>query len=162
MNTFIPKPEDKFTFGLWTVGSIGRDPFGGPVRDPKTPAELVYLLGEVGAYGVNFHDNDLIPIDATPAEEAAIKRDFRKALDETGLVVPMATTNLFGDPVFKDGAFTSNDPKVRAYALQKTMRAIDLGVEFGAKVYVFWGDARAQRPTAAKAQLRLSNATAKR
>lgn len=139
MNTFNPKPEDKFTFGLWTVGSIGRDPFGGPVRDPKTPAELVYLLGEVGAYGVNFHDNDLIPIDATPAEEAAIKRDFRKALDETGLVVPMATTNLFGDPVFKDGAFTSNDPKVRAYALQKTMRAIDLGVEFGAKVYVFWG-----------------------
>jgi xylose isomerase len=100
---------------------------------------LVYLLGEVGAYGVNFHDNDLIPIDATPAEEAAIKRDFRKALDETGLVVPMATTNLFGDPVFKDGAFTSNDPKVRAYALQKTMRAIDLGVEFGAKIYVFWG-----------------------
>ncbi len=139
MNTFIPKPEDKFTFGLWTVGSIGRDPFGGPVRDPKTPAELVYLLGEVGAYGVNFHDNDLIPIDATPAEEAAIKRDFRKALDDTGLVVPMATTNLFGDPIFKDGAFTSNDPKVRAYALQKTMRAIDLGVEFGAKIYVFWG-----------------------
>ena len=139
MNTFIPKPEDKFTFGLWTVGSTGRDPFGGPVRDAKTPAELVYLLGEVGAYGVNFHDNDLIPIDATPAEEAAIKRDFRKALDETGLVVPMATTNLFGDPVFKDGAFTSNDPKVRAYALQKTMRAMDLGVEFGAKIYVFWG-----------------------
>ena len=139
MKTFIPKPEDRFTFGLWTVGSTGRDPFGGPVRAPKTPAELVYLLGEVGAYGVNFHDNDLIPIDATPAEEAAIKRDFRKALDDTGLVVPMATTNLFGDPVFKDGAFTSNDPKVRAYALQKTMRAIDLGVEFGAKIYVFWG-----------------------
>ena len=139
MKTFIPKPEDKFTFGLWTVGSTGRDPFGGPVRDSKTPAELVYLLGEVGAYGVNFHDNDLIPIDATPAEEAAIKRDFRKALEDTGLVVPMATTNLFGDPVFKDGAFTSNDPKVRAYALQKTMRAIDLGVEFGAKTYVFWG-----------------------
>ena len=139
MNTFLPKPEYKFTFGLWTVGSIGRDPFGGPVRDPKTPAELVHLLAEVGAYGVNFHDNDLIPIDATPAEEEAIKRDFRKALDETGLVVPMATTNLFGDPIFKDGAFTSNDPKVRAYALQKTMRAIDLGVEFGAKIYVFWG-----------------------
>ena len=139
MNTFIPRPEDKFTFGLWTVGSGGRDPFGSPVRDPKTPAELVYLLSEVGAYGVNFHDNDLIPIDATPSEEAAIKREFRKALDETGLVVPMATTNLFGDPVFKDGAFTSNDPKVRAYALQKTMRAMDLGVEFGAKIYVFWG-----------------------
>lgn len=139
MNTFLPKPEDKFTFGLWTVGSTGRDPFGGPVRDPKTPAELVHLLAEVGAYGVNFHDNDLIPIDATPAEEESIKRDFRKALDDTGLVVPMATTNLFGDPIFKDGAFTSNDPKVRAYALQKTMRAIDLGVEFGAKIYVFWG-----------------------
>lgn len=139
MNTFLPKPEDKFTFGLWTVGSTGRDPFGGPVRDPKTPAELVHLLAEVGAYGVNFHDNDLVPIDATPAEEEAIKRDFRKALDDTGLVVPMATTNLFGDPIFKDGAFTSNDPKVRAYALQKTMRAIDLGVEFGAKIYVFWG-----------------------
>jgi len=139
MTTFLPKPEHKFTFGLWTVGSIGRDPFGSAVRDPKTPAELVYLLGEVGAYGVNFHDNDLIPIDATPSEEETIKKDFRKALADTGLVVPMATTNLFGDPIFKDGAFTSNDPKVRAYALQKTMRAIDLGVEFGAKVYVFWG-----------------------
>lgn len=139
MTTFKPLPEHKFTFGLWTVGSIGRDPFGSPVREPKTPAELVYLLGEVGAYGVNFHDNDLIPIDATPSEAEAIKKDFRKALDDTGLVVPMATTNLFGDPVFKDGAFTSNDPKVRAYALQKTMNAIDLGVEFGAKTYVFWG-----------------------
>lgn len=136
---YSPCPEHKFTFGLWTVGSVGRDPFGGPVRDPKTPADLVRLLGEVGAYGVNFHDNDLIPIDATPAEAQAIKREFRKALDETGLVVPMATTNLFGDPVFKDGAFTSNDPRVRAYALQKTMQAIDLGVEFGAQVYVFWG-----------------------
>ena len=139
MSEYTPKPEHKFTFGLWTVGSTGRDPFGGPVRPPKTPAELVYLLGEVGAYGVNFHDNDLIPIDATPAEEAAIKKEFRQALDDTGLVVPMATTNLFGDPVFKDGAFTSNDARVRAYALQKTMRAIDLGVEFGAKIYVFWG-----------------------
>jgi xylose isomerase len=139
MKTFSPKPEDKFTFGLWTVGSTGQDPFGSEVRGHKTPAELVYLLGEVGAYGVNFHDNDLIPIDATPAEEALIKRDFRKALQETGLVVPMATTNLFGDPIFKDGAFTSNDPKVRAYALQKTMRAMDLGAEFGAKIYVFWG-----------------------
>ena len=139
MTSFKPKPEHKFTFGLWTVGSTGRDPFGGPVREPKTPAELVYLLGEVGAYGVNFHDNDLIPIDATPAEEETIKKDFRKALNETGLIVPMATTNLFGDPIFKDGAFTSNDSKVRAYALQKTMRAMDLGVEFGANLYVFWG-----------------------
>ncbi len=136
---YDPKPEHKFTFGLWTVGNRGRDPFGSEVRHPKTPAELVHLLGEVGAYGVNFHDNDLIPIDATAAETKAIKKDFRKALNETGLVVPMATTNLFYDPIFKDGAFTSNDPNVRAYAIQKTMKAIDLGVEFGAKIFVFWG-----------------------
>jgi xylose isomerase len=153
MAQFTPKPEDKFTFGLWTVGSIGRDPFGGPVREAKTPAELVYLLGEVGAYGVNFHDNDLIPIDATPAEAEALKKNFRKALKDTGLVVPMATTNLFGDPVFKDGAFTSNDPKVRAYALQKTLRAIDLGVEFGAKVYVFWGGREGTETDSSKSAL---------
>lgn len=139
MAIYNPKPEHKFTFGLWTVGNRGRDPFGSEVRDPKTPSELTYLLSEVGAYGVNFHDNDLIPIDATPSEAQSIKRDFRKALDDTGLVVPMATTNLFYDPIFKDGAFTSNDSKVRAYALQKTMNAIDLGVEFGAKIIVFWG-----------------------
>ena len=139
MSDYTPKPEHKFTFGLWTVGNSGRDPFGGPTRESKTPAELVYLLGEVGAYGVNFHDNDLIPIDATPAEAAAIKKDFRKALDDAGVVVPMATTNLFSDPIFKDGAFTSSDPKVRAYAIQKTMKAIDLGIEFGATNYVFWG-----------------------
>ncbi|MBI3151954.1 MAG: xylose isomerase [Chloroflexi bacterium] len=139
MSDYTPQPENKFTFGLWTVGNIGRDPFGGPVREQKTPADLVRLLGEVGAYGVNFHDNDLIPIDVMPSEAEAIKKDFREALDETGIVVPMATTNLFSDPIFKDGAFTSNDPKVRAYALQKTMNAIDLGVEFGAKIYVFWG-----------------------
>ncbi|HPV08896.1 MAG TPA: TIM barrel protein, partial [Aggregatilineales bacterium] len=136
---YEPKPEHKFTFGLWTVGNIGRDPFGGPVRDPLSPVDLVHLLAEVGAYGVNFHDNDLVPIDATPAERDRIVCEFRDALEATGLVVPMATTNLFTDPAFKDGAFTSNDPKVRAYALQKTMQAMDLGVELGAKVYVFWG-----------------------
>jgi xylose isomerase len=151
--TYNPKPEDKFTFGLWTVGSIGRDPFGAQVRDPKTPAELVYLLGEVGAYGVNFHDNDLIPIDATPAEADQIKKDFRKALEATGLKVPMATTNLFYDPIFKDGAFTSNDAKVRAYAIQKTMKAIDLGAEFGAKVYVFWGGREGTETDASKSAL---------
>jgi len=139
MSDFSPTPEQKFTFGLWTVGNRGVDPFGSATRPHKSPAELVYLLAEVGAYGVNFHDNDLIPIDATPAEAEAIKKDFRKALVETGLVVPMATTNLFSDPIFKDGAFTSSDAKVRAYALQKTMNAIDLGIEFGAKTYVFWG-----------------------
>jgi xylose isomerase len=139
MSDYSPKPENKFTFGLWTVGNIGRDPFGGPVREQKSPAELVRLLGEVGAYGVNFHDNDLIPIDATPAERDQILKDFKKALADTGIVVPMATTNLFSEPIFKDGAFTSNDSKVRAYALQKTMNAIDLGIELGAKIYVFWG-----------------------
>lgn len=139
MSNYQPKPEDRFTFGLWTVGNIGRDPFGEPVRKPLSPVEIVHLLAEVGAYGVNFHDNDLVPIDATPAERDAIVRDFKAALKETGLVVPMATTNLFNDPAFKDGAFTANDPQVRAYALHKTMRAIDLGVECGASTYVFWG-----------------------
>jgi len=150
MSDYTPKPQNKFTFGLWTVGSRGTDPFGGPVREHKTPAELVYLLGEVGAYGVNFHDNDLIPIDATPAQAEAIKKDFRKALADTGLKVPMATTNLFSDPIFKDGAFTSNDSKVRAYALQKTMNAMDLGVEFGAKTYVFWGGREGTETDASK------------
>jgi xylose isomerase len=139
MSDYSPKPEHKFTFGLWTVGNRGADPFGSATRGQKSPADLVYLLGEVGAYGVNFHDNDLIPIDATPAEANLIRKSFRAALSQTGLVVPMATTNLFSDPIFKDGAFTSNQAKVRAYALQKTMKAIDLGVEFGARIYVFWG-----------------------
>ncbi len=147
---YNPQPEHKFTFGLWTVGSVGRDPFGEPVRAPLSPVELVHLLAEVGAYGVNFHDNDLVPIDATPAERDRIVADFKKALTETGLVVPMATTNLFGDPAFKDGAFTSNDPQVRAYALHKTMHAIDLGVELGATVYVFWGGREGVESDAAK------------
>ena len=137
---YAPTPDNKFTFGLWTVGNIGRDPFGEPVRAPRSPAELVRLLGEVGGvYGVNFHDNDLIPLDTTSVDRDRIVRDFKAALNETGIVVPMATTNLFTDPAFKDGAFTSNDPKVRAYALQKTIHAIDLGVELGANIYVFWG-----------------------
>jgi xylose isomerase len=147
---FQPKPENKFTFGLWTVGNVGRDPFGEPVRERMTPVELVHLLAEVGAYGVNLHDNDLVPIDATPVERDRIVADFKKALADTGLVVPMATTNLFSDPAFRDGAFTSNDPKVRAYALQKTMRAIDLGVELGAGVYVFWGGREGIESDAAK------------
>src|SRR5512142_217346 len=147
---YQPKREDKFTFGLWTVGNPGRDQFGEAVRGRLSPVDIVHLLAEVGAYGVNFHDNDLVPIDATPAERDAIVRDFRRALETTGLVVPMATTNLFGDPAFKDGAFTANDPQVRAYALQKTMRAIDLGVELGARVYVFWGGREGTETDAAK------------
>ena len=147
---YSPKPEHKFTFGLWTVGNVGRDPFGEAVREQKSPDELVYLLGEIGAYGVNFHDDDLIPIDVTEAERNRIVSNFKKALNDTGIVVPMATTNLFSDPAFKDGAFTSNDPKVRAYALQKTMNAMDLGVEFGAKVYVFWGGREGTETDASK------------
>lgn len=150
MANYEPKPEHKFTFGLWTVGNPGRDPFGDATRERKSPIELVHLLSEVGAWGVNFHDNDLVPIDATPAERDQIVKGFKKALDETGLVVPMATTNLFYDPAFKDGAFTSNDPAVRAYALQKTMNAIDLGVECGATTYVFWGGREGVETDAAK------------
>ena len=139
MSNYTPTPENKFTFGLWTVGNPGRDPFGDPVRDALSPVEIVHMLAEVGAWGVNFHDNDLVPITATPAERDKIVRDFKQALAETGIVVPMATTNLFTDPAFRDGAFTSNDPEVRAYALHKTLHAIDLGVELGARIYVFWG-----------------------
>lgn len=136
---YEPQPDHKFTFGLWTVGNVGGDPFGSPVRRRLSPVEIVALLAEVGAYGVNFHDNDLVPIDASWAEREQIVSEFEKALDETGLVVPMATTNLFSHPAFRDGAFTSGDSSVRAYALRKTMDAIDLGVELGATTYVFWG-----------------------
>ncbi len=138
-DSLIPKKEDKFTFGLWTVGNPGRDPFGDPTREVVSPVTIVRRLAKLGAYGVNFHDNDLVPIDATPADRAQIIKAFRAALNETGMVVPMATTNLFSDPVFKDGAFTSSDPRVRLYTIQKTMNAMDLGAEFGAKLYVFWG-----------------------
>jgi xylose isomerase len=135
---YEPRPEHKFTFGLWTVGNLGRDPFGDAVREPLSPAERVDLLGEVGAWGVNFHDNDLVPIDATPAQRDQIVCTFRKACERNHIVVPMATVNLFFHPVFRDGAFTANDPEVRAYALQKTLRAMDLGAELGAKVFVLW------------------------
>jgi xylose isomerase len=148
--TYNPTSSDKFTFGLWTVGNTGRDTWGEPVRQPLSAPEIVHLLAEAGAYGVNFHDNDLVPIDATAAERDRIVSEFKAALSETGLVVPMATTNLFSDPAFKDGAFTSNDPQVRAYALQKTMHAIDLGVELGAQVYVFWGGREGAESDAAK------------
>jgi len=137
--SYLPKPEDKFTFGLWTVGNRGRDPFGDAVRESKSPVQLVELLAEVGAYGVNFHDNDLVPIDATPGERDQIVSDFKKACSDNGIKVPMATVNLFYEAVFRDGAFTANDAKVRAYAVQKTMRAMDLGAEFSAETFVLWG-----------------------
>jgi len=138
-DSYQPKPEHKFTFGLWTVGNRGRDPFGDAVRDTLPPVDAVKLLAEVGAWGVNFHDNDLVPIDATTAERDRIVRDFRTACESSGIVVPMATVNLFYDPAFRDGAFTANDAEVRAYSIQKTMRAMDLGAELGAKIFVLWG-----------------------
>ena len=136
---FAPRPEDRFSFGLWTVANRGRDPFGDVVRDVLAPVDAVAMLAEVGAWGVNLHDNDLVPIDATTAERNRIVHDFARACERHGLVVPMATVNLFYDPVFRDGAFTANDPRVRAYAVQKTMQAMDLGAELGAKIFVLWG-----------------------
>ncbi len=156
VDSYQPKPEHKFTFGLWTVGNPGADAFGQLLRSKLSPVEIIYLLAEVGAYGVNLHDNDLVPIDATPAERDRVAAEFQHALRATGLVVPMATTNLFADPAFKDGAFTANDPKVRAYARQKTMRAIDLAVELGAEVYVFWGGREGVESDASKDPLAAS------
>ena len=147
---YAPRPEHHFTFGLWTVGNTGRDPFGDAVRPPMSPTKIVRKLAELGAYGVNLHDDDLIPRDASAADRERIVREFKSALADSGLRVPMATTNLFGDPVFRDGAFTSADARVRAYALQKTMRAIDLGVELGAETYVFWGGREGVETNAAK------------
>lgn len=138
-NAYQPTPEDRFTFGLWTVANPGRDPFGDAVRTGYSPVEAVKMLAEIGAYGVSLHDNDLVPIDATPGERDRIVNEFKRALEETGMKLPMATVNLFTHPVFKDGAFTSNDPRVRAYAIQKTTDAIDLGVELGASIFVLWG-----------------------
>ena len=149
-NNFRPTPADKFTFGLWTVGNRGRDPFGDFVRPTLDPVTAVKRLAEIGAWGVNFHDNDLVPADASAAERDHIVKNFRDVLDSEGLKVPMATTNLFTDPVFKDGGFTSHSAGVRAYALQKTMRAMDLGVELGATTYVFWGGREGAEVDAAK------------
>ncbi len=139
MDPFAPQRADKFSFGLWTVGNPGRDPFGEPVRPTLDPNHLVRKLAECGAYGVNLHDDDLVPFGSSAAERDRIVAAFQKTLADTGMVVPMATTNLFTQPIFKDGAFSANDPQVRAFALQKTMRAIDLGAQLGAKIYVFWG-----------------------
>ncbi|MEV4099614.1 xylose isomerase [Nonomuraea sp. NPDC049649] len=149
-DSLTPRPEHKFSFGLWTVGWQGRDPFGDATRAPLDPVESVNRLAELGAYGVTFHDDDLIPFGSSDTKrESHIKR-FRQALDAAGLVVPMATTNLFTHPVFKDGAFTANDRDVRRFALRKTIRNIDLAVELGAKVYVAWGGREGAESGAAK------------
>ena len=147
---FAPRPEHRFTFGLWTVGNRGRDPFGHETRPPLDPVETVHRLADLGAYGVNLHDDDLVPPGSTADERDRIVSSFRAALDATGLRVPMATTNLFSDPVFADGAFTANDPDVRRYAMHKTLRAIDLGAELGATTYVMWGGREGVECDAAK------------
>ncbi|MDQ1641444.1 MAG: xylose isomerase [Actinomycetota bacterium] len=150
MSDLRPTPDDKFTFGLWTVGWQARDPFGDATRPPIDPVETVHRLADMGAYGVTFHDDDLIPFGSEDtARDEHIKR-FRAALDETGLVVPMVTTNLFTHPIFKDGGFTSNDRAIRRYALRKVMRNIDLAAELGASTYVFWGGREGAETDAAK------------
>jgi xylose isomerase len=134
-----PTKADQFSFGLWTVGWPARDPFGDATRPPLDPAEIVYRLAERGAYGVTFHDDDLIPFGSDDTARTDHIGRFRKALDETGLIVPMATTNLFTHPIFKDGGFTSNDRQVRRFALRKVARNLDLAAELGAHTYVLWG-----------------------
>src|SRR5215207_11586297 len=138
-DALTPEPEHRFTFGLWTVGNPGRDPFGGPTREPVDPVDSVHKLAELGAWGVSLHDDDLIPWGVSAAERRQIVDRFKATLEETGMGVGMATTNLFGHPAFKDGAFVSNDRRVRRAAIGKAMRSIDLGAELGAEVYVCWG-----------------------
>jgi xylose isomerase len=145
-----PTKADHFTFGLWTVGWPARDPFGDPTRPPLDPVESVHRLAELGAYGVTFHDDDLIPFGSDDAAREKLIARFQQALDETGLVTPMMTTNLFTHPVFKDGAFTSNDRDIRRFALRKTMRNLDLAAQLGAKTYVFWGGREGAESDAAK------------
>jgi xylose isomerase len=136
---FTARPEDKFSFGLWTIGNRGRDPFGEAVRPKIEITDMLKGLADLGVYGVSFHDDDLMTFGAPESERRAELDAFKRTLDETGLVCSMATTNLFYHPVFKDGAFTSNDPQVRRYAIQKSMRNIDVAAELGAPIYVFWG-----------------------
>ena len=145
-----PRPEHRFTFGLWTVGNPGRDPFGHEVRAAVDPVDTVRRLAQLGAYGVNLHDEDLVPYGSSPAEREAIVKRFRVALDETAMKVPMATTNLFSRPVFKEGAFTANDRDVRRLAVRKALDAIDLGAELGAEVFVLWGGREGVEADAAK------------
>ncbi len=149
-DSVTPTTADKFSFGLWTVGWPARDPFGEATRPPLDPVESVERLAELGAYGVSFHDDDLIPFGSDDAVRAETIARFRKALDATGLVVPMATTNTFTHPVFKDGAFTSPDRDIRRYALRKIMRNLDLAAELGAQTYVFWGGREGAETDAAK------------
>jgi xylose isomerase len=147
---YLPRPEHKFSFGLWTVGWLGVDPFGVATRDPLDPVHSVERLAELGAWGVSFHDDDLVPFGAAESERSNRIAAFRKALEANGLVVPMATTNLFTHPVFKEGAFTANDRDVRRFALRKVLRNVDLAAELGAKTYVLWGGREGSESPVAK------------
>jgi xylose isomerase len=148
--TLEPSRDDHFSFGLWTVGWQARDPFGDPTRAALDPVESVHRLSDLGAWGITFHDNDVFPFGSTPDERDVHLKRFRTALDETGMVVPMVTTNLFTHPVFKDGGFTSNDRSVRRFALRKVMLNLDLAAELGAQTYVFWGGREGTETDAAK------------
>lgn len=143
-------PENRFSFGLWTIGNRGRDPFGDAVRPKIEIVDMLKGLADLGVYGVSFHDDDLMTFGAPESQRRAELDAFARTLDETGLVCSMATTNLFYHPVFKDGAFTSNDPQVRRYAIQKSMRNIDIAAELGAPIYVFWGGREGVESAAAK------------
>src|SRR5438067_7645182 len=145
-----PTKADKFTFGLWTVGWQARDPFGDATRPALDPVEAVHRLAELGAYGVTFHDDDLVPFGASDSERDKHIARFKDALADTGLVVPMMTTNLFSHPVFKDGGFTSNDRSVRRFALRKVLRNIDLAASLGAQTFVMWGGREGSESDAAK------------
>ena len=148
--TSAPSPDDHFTFGLWTVGNPGRDPFGVETRAPLDPVDTVHRLADLGAYGVSLHDDDLVPFGSVAAERDRIVARFEGALKATGMKVPMTTVNLFTQPVFKEGAFTANDPQIRRFALKKAAAAIDLGVELGASVFVLWGGREGCEVDAAK------------
>jgi len=134
-----PTRDDKFSFGLWTIGYNGTDPFGGPTRPQLDVVEAVEKLSELGAYGLTFHDDDLFAFGSTDAERQKQIDRLKQALADTGLIVPMVTTNLFSAPVFKDGGFTSNDRGVRRFAIRKALRQLELGAELGAKTFVMWG-----------------------
>jgi len=146
----VARPEDRFTFGLWTIGWRAVDPFGDATRPALDPVESVHRLAELGAYGVTFHDDDLVPFGSEEGERTRLITRFREALAETGLVVPMATTNLFTHPMFKEGALTANDRGVRRFALRKVMRNLDLAAELGAHTYVFWGGREGSEVDSAK------------
>ncbi|MDP1879181.1 MAG: xylose isomerase [Actinomycetota bacterium] len=145
-----PRPENRFSFGLWTVGNRGRDPFGEAVRPKLETTEILKGLADIGVWGVSFHDDDLMTFGAPESQRRAELDEFKRTLDETGLVCSMATTNLFYHPIFKDGAFTSNDRDVRRYAIQKVMRNLDVAAELGAPIYVFWGGREGVETAASK------------